>query len=67
MKTTIDIPEDVLRAAMRNARAGTKKEAVLTALADFNRKHRQRRLIKYRSKSKTFMTRGELMKLRSMG
>ena len=40
IKTTIDIPADALAEAMRFTGASTKREAVLQALADFNRRKR---------------------------
>jgi len=40
MKTTIDIPDNVLNDAMRYSGAATKREAVLAALEEFNRKRR---------------------------
>ena len=45
MKTTIDIPSGELEDAMRFTRAKTKREAVVTALADFNRRRRMAELI----------------------
>lgn len=47
MKTTIDIPENELSDAMRFTRAKTKREAVVTALADFNRRRRMAELVGY--------------------
>jgi hypothetical protein len=47
MKTTIDIPDKELRDAMRFTRARTKREAVVTALEDFNRRQRMAELISY--------------------
>lgn len=47
MKTTIDIPEDELRDAMSFLGARTKREAVVTALHEFNRRHRMARLVTY--------------------
>ncbi len=38
MKTTIDIPDKLLSDAIRFTKAKTKKEAILTALEDFNRR-----------------------------
>jgi Arc/MetJ family transcription regulator len=64
MKTTIDIPDDELQDAMRFTGATTKREAVVTALRDFNRRHRMTRLVKHFGGSATFMTHEELMKLR---
>lgn len=47
MKTTIDIPENALRDAMRLSGAKTKRQAVITALTEFNRKHRMARLVRF--------------------
>ena len=47
MKTTIDIPEDELRDAMRFMRATTKREAVVKILEEFNRRQRMAELVKY--------------------
>ncbi|MCH7225359.1 type II toxin-antitoxin system VapB family antitoxin [Haloferula sp. A504] len=45
MKTTVDIPEDALRDAMRYAKARTKREAILTAIEEFNRRKRVEDLV----------------------
>lgn len=45
MKTTIDIPEKAMADAMRFTGAKTKREAILTALDDFNRRQRVEALI----------------------
>jgi hypothetical protein len=47
MKTTVDIPDVELKAAMRFTKAKTKREAVVRALEDFNRRHRMAELVKY--------------------
>ena len=47
MKTTVDIPEDELRDAMRFTKAKTKREAVVKVLEDFNRRRRMAELVKY--------------------
>jgi hypothetical protein len=47
MKTTIDIPDAELRDAIRFTRAKTKREAVVRALEDFNRRRRMGELVKY--------------------
>ena len=44
MKTTIDIPEKVLAEAIKHTRAKTKREAILTAVEQFNRRKRLERL-----------------------
>ncbi len=64
MKTTVDIPDKELRDAMRFTGATTKREAVVTALKDFNRRKRIAALTKRFGSSNTFMTHAELMKLR---
>ncbi len=40
MKTTIDIPEKLLREAIRHTGAKTKRDAVVTAVDEFNRRRR---------------------------
>ena len=60
MKTTIDIPEDELSDAMRFTRAKTKREAVVTALADFNRRRRMAELVQYAGTCPDMMTVDEL-------
>ncbi len=47
MKTTIDIPEAELEDAMRFLGAKTKREAVVAALREFNRKRRMAGLVKH--------------------
>jgi Arc/MetJ family transcription regulator len=47
MKTTIDIPENELRDAMRFTRAATKREAVVKVLEEFNRRRRMAELVKH--------------------
>ncbi len=49
---------------MRFTGATTKREAVVTALTDFNRRRRTAALAKHFGTSATFMTHAELMKLR---
>lgn len=65
MKTTIDIPENVLREAIQHTRAKTKKEAILTAVETFNKKKRLEALNRrIRGTFKDFMTQEELKTLR---
>lgn len=64
MKTTIDIPDNELKDAMRFTGATTKREAVVTALRDFNRRRRIAALATHFGTSDTFMTHAELLKLR---
>lgn len=64
MKTTIDIPEEVLKEAMRRTGAKTKREAVLTAVADYNRRKRLAGLVEQFGTLDDFMTQEELKRLR---
>ncbi len=60
MKTTIDIPENELTDAIRFTGARTRQEAVLTALADFNRRRRMAELARYAGTCPDLMTVDEL-------
>ena len=64
MKTTVDIPDKELADAMKFTRAKTKREAIVTAIAEFNRRRRMSELTKYSGSSKSLMTTSELQKLR---
>ncbi|MCX6938869.1 MAG: DUF2191 domain-containing protein [Verrucomicrobia bacterium] len=69
MKTTVDIPERELKDLMRLTKAATKKEAIVTAVADFNRRKKMAELTKYlgQSKGDGMMSLEELMDLRARG
>jgi Arc/MetJ family transcription regulator len=47
MKTTIDIPDTELDDAVRFLKARSKREAVVTALREFNCRHRMARLARF--------------------
>lgn len=64
MKTTIDIPEKELEEAIRHAGAKTKREAVVYALKDFNRRHRLADLVKMLGTFENFMTQEDLRDMR---
>ena len=64
MKTSLDIPKKELNDVMRFTKAKTKREAIVTAVADFNRRKRMAALVRHAGSSKTFMTFEELMKMR---
>jgi len=66
MKTTIDIPEDALTETMRFARARTKREAILTAVNDYNRRNRMAALTRYLGTCKRLITPEELAQRREM-
>ena len=65
MKTTIDIPEKALREVMRNTGAATKREAVVTAIDEFNRRRRLDQLVKKFGTFTDFMTQEDLARSRN--
>ena len=64
MKTTIDIPDKELADAMKFTGAKTKREAIVTVISEFNRRHRMAALVKYSASSKSLITAQELQDLR---
>ncbi len=60
MKTTIDIPEKELRDVMRFTKAKTKREAVVKALEEFNRRQRMAALVQYFGTFESLMTNEEI-------
>jgi len=66
MKTTVDIPNEMLVEAMKHSKAATKREAVVAALDEYNRRHRVAALRRHLGTFKDFMTPDELMKMREM-
>ena len=67
MKTTIDIPADVLEDAMRFTKAKTKREAIVGAVSDFNRRMRMAELTRYSGTCTDLMTPRELQAARRKG
>ena len=65
MKTTIDIPEKVLAETIRHTGAKTKREAVVSAVEDFNRRHRLAALAeRLHGSCPDFMTQADLRRMR---
>lgn len=64
MKTTVNIPDKELADAMKFTRAKTKREAIVTAIVEFNRRRRMAELLKHSGTSDSFMTVDELRNLR---
>lgn len=56
MKTTVDIPDDELDAVMRFTGATTKREAIVTAIAEYNRRRRMAALVAHAGKGETMIT-----------
>ena len=65
MKTTIDIPDDMLMELIDNTHADTKKQAILTAIEDYNRRKRMATVDDIIGTFAQFMDEGELDTLRS--
>lgn len=64
MKTTVDIPENELKQAMKFTGAKTKREAIVAAVMDFNRRKRLAKVADKLGTFKNFITVEELHKLR---
>ena len=67
MKTTVDIPESDLADAMRFTHAKTKREAIVAAIQDFNRRKRMAELVKYAGTCDGMIGADELQHLRRKG
>ena len=65
MKTTIDIPKEELEELIRRTKARTKREAVLRAVKEFNRRQRLIRVSKILGTFEDFITQDELQKMRN--
>lgn len=66
MKTTVDIPDEELEELMRHTGARTKRDAIVTAIRDFNRRKRLEKLVEQFGTFDGFMSLEELMRLREM-
>mgnify|MGYP001565838625 FL=1 len=64
MKTTIDIPQEELREAIKYTGAKTKRDAVVFAIKDFNKRKRLAELAKMLGTFKDFMTHDDLKNMR---
>jgi Arc/MetJ family transcription regulator len=65
MKTTIDIPDNSLREAIKHTGAKTKRDAVVTALDEFNRLRRLKRLAtRWHGACPNFMSQEDLQNMR---
>lgn len=67
MKTTVDIPDDELEALVRFTRATTKREAIVTAIAEYNRRRRMAALVEHAGKAESLITPEELQVQRRQG
>ncbi|HRI14718.1 MAG TPA: DUF2191 domain-containing protein [Verrucomicrobiota bacterium] len=60
MKTTVDIPTQELEDLLKFTQAPTKREAIVAAIVDFNRRKRMADLVKFSGCSETMMTNEEI-------
>lgn len=67
MKTTVDIPDDMLMELIENTSARTKREAILTAIEEYNRKKKTALLAEMVGTFDQFMTSEELDESRTTG
>jgi hypothetical protein len=67
VKTTVDIPEGELEDAMRFTRARTKREAIVTAIVDFNERRRMAELTRRAGSCPELVTAEELRRQRRRG
>jgi len=67
MKTTVDIPQKELDDAMRYTKAKTKREAIVAAIVDFNRRRRVAELVRHAGTCDGLMTVEELQRQRRKG
>jgi len=67
MKTTVDIPDNELKDAMRFTNARTKREAIVTAIAEFNRRRRMVELSRHAHSCNALITAEDLTALRNAG
>ena len=67
MKTTVDIPGDELEDAIRFTKAKTKREAIVGAVAEFNRRMRMAELVQYAGSCPDLIAPQELQDMRRQG
>lgn len=67
MKTTIDIPDEELEEVVRHTCARTKRDAIVTAISDFNRRKRLEKLADQLGTFDSVMSLEELLQLREIG
>lgn len=67
MKTTVDIPDAELKAVMRWTGSKTKREAIVTAIVDYNRRAKLAQLAKKIGTFDDIMTLADLRRARASG
>ncbi len=67
MQTTVDIPEAELEDVMRFTRDATRREAIVTAIAEYNRRRRMTALAEHAGQAESIIPPDELQSLRRQG
>jgi Bacterial antitoxin of type II TA system, VapB len=67
MKTTVDIPEDELKDVIRFTGAKTKRDAIVAAVLDYNRRRRLAELDKHSGTCEDLVRAGEIQAQRRRG
>jgi len=67
MKTTVDIPDDELTDVVRFTRAKTKRDAIVTAIVDYNRRRRLAELVRHSGTCEDLISAEELQSQRRRG
>ena len=67
MKTTVDIPDGELADAIKFTKAKTKREAIVGAITDFNRRMRMAELTRYSGTCPDLISPQELQAVRRKG
>jgi Arc/MetJ family transcription regulator len=65
MKTTVDIPDEILGEAMRYTGATTKRAAVVTAMTDYVRRRRMAEVARHLGSCADLLTPAELERARA--
>jgi hypothetical protein len=60
MKTTVDIPDAELNDVVKFTRAKMKREAIVTAITDFNRRRRMAALVRHSGTFRSLPTNEEI-------
>ena len=64
MKTTVDIPDDVLEEAIQLTQAKTKRDAIVGAMQEYIRREKMSALVKHLGTFEDFMTPEDLADMR---
>jgi hypothetical protein len=67
MKTTVNIPDGDLAEAMRFTKAKTKREAIVTAIQEYNRRKRMAELTRHAGTCADLLSAEELLRLGRKG